>query len=211
MFAASCESSFRVPSGVSCGPIHATTSFESSQRCNCFWSRPSKNQRRTINFRCSYDVDGFAFAISDKTCSTYMRDRSRGAKKRRESFHLMTAEMQPFAFIRTGVSCISANDTAIWWYIGASNLYRASISFLMATASSGEATLSFSASGPYTGSKRAIATTTAFFRNLISTVPSASRTPPRATSSAYISIMLALMVGSTTTHAPPRSSANGGR
>mmetsp|Transcript_30542 Transcript_30542/g.53706 ORF Transcript_30542/g.53706 Transcript_30542/m.53706 type:complete len:268 (-) Transcript_30542:1971-2774(-) len=47
-------------------------------------------------------------------------------------------------------------------------------------------------------------------RNLISTMPGGSRMPPRDSASAYISIRRGLMVGSITTHAPPRSSPFGG-
>eukprot|EP00961_Rhodomonas_salina_P284846 3849283-Rhodomonas_salina.2 len=47
-------------------------------------------------------------------------------------------------------------------------------------------------------------------RYLISTMPEGSRIPPRAVESTYISITSALMVGSITTHAPPRSSPSGG-
>mmetsp|Transcript_30746 Transcript_30746/g.52577 ORF Transcript_30746/g.52577 Transcript_30746/m.52577 type:complete len:234 (-) Transcript_30746:5345-6046(-) len=41
-------------------------------------------------------------------------------------------------------------------------------------------------------------------------MPGGSRMPPRAFVSAYISIISSLIVGSTTTHAPPRSSPLGG-
>jgi hypothetical protein len=41
-------------------------------------------------------------------------------------------------------------------------------------------------------------------------IPLGSNTPPRAVGSAYISMTSALMVGSTTTQAPPRSSQPGG-
>mmetsp|Transcript_15342 Transcript_15342/g.33136 ORF Transcript_15342/g.33136 Transcript_15342/m.33136 type:complete len:257 (+) Transcript_15342:678-1448(+) len=60
------------------------------------------------------------------------------------------------------------------------------------------------------GSMRCISATWSFLRYFTSQMPGGSRMPPRASSSAYISICSRLMVGSTTTHAPPRSSPPGG-
>mmetsp|Transcript_29822 Transcript_29822/g.41222 ORF Transcript_29822/g.41222 Transcript_29822/m.41222 type:complete len:206 (-) Transcript_29822:5661-6278(-) len=46
--------------------------------------------------------------------------------------------------------------------------------------------------------------------NFTSQIPGGSKIPPRESTSAYISIFSRLMVGSTTTQAPPRSSPPGG-
>ena len=50
------------------------------------------------------------------------------------------------------------------------------------------------------GSRRAMVSSWRSRRNLMPTMPSGSRTPPRASSSAYISMKSGLMVGSTTTY-----------
>ena len=63
---------------------------------------------------------------------------------------------------------------------------------------------------PMTGSMRSIVLSKSFSLYFTSTTPSGSRTPPRESGSAYISMQRSLMVGSMTTQAPPRSSANGG-
>mmetsp|Transcript_11605 Transcript_11605/g.36759 ORF Transcript_11605/g.36759 Transcript_11605/m.36759 type:complete len:228 (-) Transcript_11605:630-1313(-) len=61
-----------------------------------------------------------------------------------------------------------------------------------------------------TGSLRAISLSKSGLRNLMSQMPGGSRMPPRELHSAYISIISSLIVGSTTTHEPPRSSPCGG-
>lgn len=60
------------------------------------------------------------------------------------------------------------------------------------------------------GSLRAMSLSRSGFRNLMSQIPAGSRIPPRLSVSAYISIISSLIVGSTTTHEPPRSSPCGG-
>mmetsp|Transcript_12103 Transcript_12103/g.38687 ORF Transcript_12103/g.38687 Transcript_12103/m.38687 type:complete len:263 (-) Transcript_12103:28-816(-) len=113
--------------------------------------------------------------------------------------------------MRPGRSCRSAKCTAIWWNTGCSSFSRLAMAALSLAASSPDAPLSCASSSWSLASTRCAVATTSLARYLTDTQPGASSTPPRASVSAYISIWSGLMVGSTTTHAPPRSSANGGR
>mmetsp|Transcript_8566 Transcript_8566/g.34863 ORF Transcript_8566/g.34863 Transcript_8566/m.34863 type:complete len:267 (-) Transcript_8566:5720-6520(-) len=95
-----------------------------------------------------------------------------------------------------GVSCIAAKATLTFLYRGMSSCSRFSRASFGSRSSD--------------GSLRCMAFMRSGLRNLMSTMPSGSNTPARHVSAAYISIISGLMVGSMTTHAPPRSSPSCG-
>mmetsp|Transcript_34950 Transcript_34950/g.103537 ORF Transcript_34950/g.103537 Transcript_34950/m.103537 type:complete len:535 (-) Transcript_34950:1290-2894(-) len=133
--------------------------------------------------------------------SSIKRRLRRVPKNARAARHGTMLRMTFFASMRCGVSCISANCRATCWYSGSSTRSRAA-----AAPASPSARARCS-----TGSRRAMSFSSSGLRNLISTMPSGSSTPPLAVGSAYISTHVALICVSTTTQAPPLSSEFAGR
>ena len=88
--------------------------------------------------------------------------------------------MTPISSILPGVSWRSANWTATWWYMGSNFSWRAASFFWSSAFSSGFSCglLSFSTIWMHALSRRCIVFSRSFLRNLISTVPSGSKTPP---------------------------------
>merc|ERR1719258_449723 len=92
---------------------------------------------------------------------------------------------------------------ATCWYNGANLASRA------ATAASRSADAGCASNLPNSASVRAMTFFWSGLRNFTSQIPGGSRIPPRLSGSAYISMKSLLIVGSTTTQAPPLSSAFG--
>mmetsp|Transcript_12096 Transcript_12096/g.51970 ORF Transcript_12096/g.51970 Transcript_12096/m.51970 type:complete len:341 (+) Transcript_12096:260-1282(+) len=144
-----------------------------------------------------------ASAPASMASSSVARRRVRRAwKYARASSQLTTSRITPFAFMRPERSCRSANSCATCVYIGSS---CASLVEMSSSFSSG----SWSSSSS-TGSSLCIAAFWSLSLNFTSQMPGGSRIPPRLSTSAYISMRASLMVGSTTTHAPPLNSPFGG-
>ena len=124
----------------------------------------------------------------------------------------MACRSAPVASMRPARSWASAYSTAMAWKKGAMCFSRSSRRWRASAWAGPLASLASRASCAYVGSRRSIVARCRSARNLISTRPAASRTPPRALcASAVISIMpRALICVSSTTHEPPRSSPAGG-
>mmetsp|Transcript_42286 Transcript_42286/g.111318 ORF Transcript_42286/g.111318 Transcript_42286/m.111318 type:complete len:205 (-) Transcript_42286:5950-6564(-) len=174
---------------------------------------PTHPSRRVRQSAWAREASAALSCLTRASCSS--RRRTRQKKYSRARCHGTMSEMTPLASMRPGRSCRSANSWEICTYSGISCASRAAIVRLRAATSSSATSASSAAASSASSvisfeSRRCIVFTRSGLRNLTSQMPGGSRMPPRAFVSTYISIISSLMVGSTTTHAPPRSSPLGG-
>mmetsp|Transcript_9387 Transcript_9387/g.10950 ORF Transcript_9387/g.10950 Transcript_9387/m.10950 type:complete len:251 (-) Transcript_9387:3498-4250(-) len=136
--------------------------------------------------------------------------RSLQKKNDRDSDHSISLSITPTASIRPGVSCSSQNWTAICSYTGSNSFSLCEIDLsIFSRSSSLLSSLEHKAFN--LSSSLCIVFSRSLTRYLTLAAPLASRTPPRALpADAYISITDLFIEASSTTHAPPLISANGG-
>mmetsp|Transcript_74448 Transcript_74448/g.215824 ORF Transcript_74448/g.215824 Transcript_74448/m.215824 type:complete len:205 (-) Transcript_74448:4554-5168(-) len=152
------------------------------------------------------EISGTAAIISRTAAFSCTRRRMRQCRYSRESAHCNSSWMAPKPFMRPLRSWRSQYDTDTCRYIGSKSFSRS----LTAWATSSPPAARESNWRRASSQRCIISSTCLSCLKTISAAAGGSKMPPRASTSANISICSGLIFGSKTTQAPPRNSPLGG-